>query len=214
MITSIKVLEAFENAENPDGPEGGTERGYAGFSIEAFPVGHKVDTNSPLVVLIGDNGSGKSTVLEKLEAQFMGWGMKHWYFDVTCDEQEEPDTVWRCDLTYDPEANYRNRELRSHGQYKLGEIPKFLKGRGTKRLPQDILTIDEPESGISLRNKRRLVNTIHTYAFEKRRQIWVATHEPEFLKLPGVRIINLDEHPAKSYLSSEFDLERYLGATE
>ncbi len=206
MIKSLTVTQAFEKAG-----VGKFERGYKGFALKAFPVGHVINVDSPLVLLIGDNGTGKSTFLKKLESQFSGYGKELWHFEPIYDKHGIPDDFNECNLDFNDEMAFENIETRSHGEYTLSRVPKLL--AEARRYPKsDILYFDEPENGVSLRNKSRLVHIISDYAFTRKRQIFVATHEPEFLKIGNARVINLDEHPATSCLASKFDLIKYMDA--
>jgi predicted ATPase len=160
MIKTLTVREAFEKASGF-----GDNRGFKGFPLAAFPVGHKINVNSPLVLVIGDNGSGKSTFLDKLAGQFAGLGMNHWYMDIECDKQGETEVVWKYESDHDPLSDDRTL---SHGEHAFHNIPRFL--AETRRYKAgDVLYFDEPENGISLRNKRRLVDVISDYAFSKKK---------------------------------------------
>ena len=71
MITSITIGENFAQYQVPAGH---TEPGIAHllqshryYPIPALPVGHAIDTSSNLVVIIGDNGTGKSTLLRRID---------------------------------------------------------------------------------------------------------------------------------------------------
>jgi predicted ATPase len=229
MITKIKILEGFENAENS---RGGKVKGY---HLDAFQVGQELDTDSNLVILIGDNGSGKSTFLRKLHAQEMAsfWSnhlesppeeLGNPYFELTHRGGEnQPPILYNEEKQ--PEDSFFDESLRhmyggkpspekdrlkkySSGQYSIDQLDDFL--RGSKKASLRIRIFDQPEDGISIFRRQALVDTFAKYAFGNNVQIFVATHEPRFLYAEGAKIINLEDKPAQVYDGGKFDITPYM----
>jgi len=224
MITKIKILKGFEDAHDEE--RSGKLKSY---HLDAFQVGQELYIDSNLVVVIGDNGSGKSTFLNKLRGQemdIMFGNTKNPYFELTYrgkshyiplqyDEEKQPidfggyaKFIFRTPgIEYTPEENLLKKC--SSGQYSIYQIEKFLE-KAQQSNPEQPLIFDQPEDGISIFRKQALVDLISKYAFEGNLQIFVATHEPRFLEVERAKIINLEDKPAQVYDGGKFDINPYL----
>ncbi|MBI2106685.1 hypothetical protein HYT57_01760 [Candidatus Woesearchaeota archaeon] len=235
MIKSITITEMFEQGYHPW--KGGISKlatVYASYPIPSLPIGYRLKTDSPLIVLIGDMGSGKTTLLEKLCHQIFSENLRSRlgdrqykikspkYFEI---EYSERGSIF--DIGDEKEREYtgsyfygiisenelqRLNKLRvlSQGQYRLHQIQNLLKNAESNENP--LVFIDQPEDGVALKRRKMLVDTISQWAFEDKRQVFIATHEPLFTKVEGALIINMDDNPASITRSENFNLEDYLSA--
>jgi predicted ATPase len=224
MITEVKILEGFESAHEDH--LGGNLKGY---HLDAFEVGQVLDIDSNLVVLIGNNGSGKSTFLKKLRGQEMQciFGKpKTPYFELTYrgkshylpfwyNEKEQPIELGGfAELSmemvrgkYTPEEKILGTY--SSGQYSVNRMLTWLEEHKEKG-PGQTLIFDQPEDGVSIFRRQALVDTFSNYAFENDIQLIIATHEPNFLGVKGAKIINLEDKPAQVYDGGIFDITPYM----
>jgi predicted ATPase len=215
MIYSITISEAFHTGEGSKVP-----RAFAGcaggFPLPSLPAGHRLETDSYLVLIIGDNGSGKTTLLTKMSFQYQ-FPLTTPEF-VECDSRGEKIVLGLvCYSTQMNEYGYsktgseaykKDRRLPhySQGEFRLDFMKRVL---GAERPASEVLLFDQPEDGVALKRRQELVDLMSTYAFEKKRQIFVATHEPRFLDVGGSLVINMDDHPASVCRAEDFDIENY-----
>jgi predicted ATPase len=91
------------------------------------------------------------------------------------------------------------------------ELQKFFFNAPIEKTADTVLFFDEPESHISLKNRKKLI-TLFTNFLEahENTQIFAATHEPLFTQIPQSMIINFDTHPTTSIPSEEFDIHEYI----
>lgn len=168
---------------------------------------------SELTVLVGENGVGKSTILEAIA---MAYGLSPEGGSTSLRPSDRPTesplherirvvrgvsrSRWgyflRAEtmhglLTYleqHPGADARYHE-RSHGQAfdELLEVKLgHMVGRG------GFLVLDEPESGLSFLSQIRLANRLAQLR-DDGIQVLMATHSPILSAIPGAQIIELDE---------------------
>ncbi|MFA6888921.1 MAG: ABC transporter ATP-binding protein [Candidatus Woesearchaeota archaeon] len=210
MITSIKIGKGFSKfiPRQTDREPGiiGLLCEHRYYPVDVFPEGHVLDTSSPLVVIIGDNGTGKSTLLQRISSHDI---------EATCDTCDTYNVGLVFGYLKQPvlpgysTGQISEEMIMSQGTYKLHCLEEKLKMYETG-CGVDVLLLDQPEDFISLRNKRRVIERITKLAFEKGVQVFVATHDERFLGISGSRIINLDERPARSYNASDFDVNKYM----
>lgn len=208
MITSIRIGKKFSTYENEHWELRATQT-HRYFLLSQLPEGHVLDTSSNLVLIIGDNGTGKTTLLKRISEQRIDVTYNYGTSYVVGHNYNSQ--IMQPRLPFLSTEPLTKEQTMSQGTYKLHLLGERLEEeyqRAQKNLQEThVVLLDQPEDSISLRNKRRLADILSQSAFEKGLQLFVATHEPCFLQIPGSRIINLDEKPAGSYAALEFDLE-------
>lgn len=171
---------------------------------------------SQLTILVGENGVGKSTIIEAVAMAF-GLSPEGGSKNSRSSDRPSESPLHECIrlvrgitrsrwgyflraetmhglLTYleenpswhQPEIAYHER---SHGQA-FGEILEaklgHMAGRG------GFLVLDEPEAGLSLMSQISLANQLAELRADGI-QVLMATHSPVLAAAPGARIIELDE---------------------
>ncbi len=215
MITSITIGKNFEQYQAPDGDrEPGLlwlVKSHHYYPIPTLPIGHTIDTSSNLVVIIGDNGTGKSTLLRRIDGHDI---IPTYDRGTTYEEDRVFHEVRQPRMPGLATEQIQPEQIMSQGTYKLHSLDELLGKYESEHRSSDetrVLLLDQPEDSVSLRNKKTMINRIKRLAFEGGVQIFVATHEERFLGIAGSRIINLDERPARSYEGAAFDIRTYLG---
>lgn len=167
--------------------------------------------DSPVTYLIGENGTGKSTLLEGIAVEAglnPGGGTKHLRFSDRSTESELGDHLrlaWdvrprstfflRAETFFNMATAYERvldvddpmRELhtRSHGQ-------QFLDAVRHRFGPGGLFLMDEPEAALSFTSQLALMRVMHEFASDGS-QFIVATHSPVLLTMPQARIYLIDE---------------------
>lgn len=168
---------------------------------------------SDLTVLVGENGVGKSTIIEAIAMAYglspeggstyvrpsdrptesplherirlvRGIGRSRWGYFLRAETMHGLLTF----LERNPGADGRYHE-RSHGQAfneLLDTKLVHMAGRG------GLLVLDEPEAGLSFLSQIRLANQLAGLG-EEGVQVLMATHSPILAATQGARIIELDE---------------------
>jgi predicted ATPase len=166
----------------------------------------------PATVLVGENGAGKSTVVEAIAMAFglaaeggstnarhatratasalhedlrlvRGAGATRWGYFLRAETMHGHFTYMdQVAGEFDPQFH----EL-SHGE-------SFLAMLNTRRFASDgFFVMDEPEAGLSFSAQLALVGALAEAVAEPGRQVLVATHSPVVASLPGATILQLDE---------------------
>lgn len=188
----------------PDAPRGGYP-----FELPAVRGLHTVRFRQ-VTFLVGDNGSGKSTIAEAL-ALLAGFnaegGSKNLRFETfathsTLGEhlrpvwQDRPRWGWflRAETFYGmashiasddglaPKFGHLHRE--SHGE-------SFLDLALSRFHDQGLYILDEPEAALSAQGQLTLLRLMHDSCAEGS-QFIVATHSPMLMAFPGAAIVHLD----------------------
>lgn len=182
---------------------------------------------APVTVLVGANGTGKSTLVEavahawqdSLTAQVKHWGRKPFAEDATLWRELALDAPWprpqggiwlRAEAMHERFAGidadgFELRAFdgvplnaRSHGEGFLA----FLESRTLER---GLWILDEPESALSFRSSLRLLALLHGMAATGS-QVLLATHSPVLAAVPGARVYELDGDGIAERAWAELDL--------
>lgn len=186
-------------------------------NIEALKGLDRLEFNNPITFFVGENGSGKSTVLEAL-AVAMGFnpegGSKNYSFSTYDSHSELYNAVriskgyrkacWgyflRAESFYNvatKEMDYADSEHPSQGFHKKSHGESFLALAQTQLRPGGVYFLDEPEAALSPQRQLTLLMEIHRCAREAA-QFIIVTHSPILLGIPGAEILTFDDgqiHP-------------------
>ena len=180
--------------------------------IEAVAGLAKLEFTSPITFFVGENGSGKSTMLEAIavDAGFNPEGGTKNYCFSTYDSHSELCEAMRIVKGYRrPEWGYFLRaesfynvatkeeeyadsrhpsaklHEKSHGESFLAIAQKYLR-------PNGLYLLDEPEAALSPQRQLTLLMEIYGCA-DKNSQFIIATHSPILLGIPGAEILSFDD---------------------
>lgn len=183
---------------------------------------HGLDLGS-VTVLVGENGSGKSTIVEAVAALLGvpgGGGSNQGMFEVR--PSESPLPQW-LRLERNPGASrwaYFLRAETMHALYTyLEELPEptdtdlhdrshgegFLATVERKFGPDGVYLLDEPESALSFTGCLALVGHLHAIA-ARGAQVIAATHSPIVAAIPGATILELGDWGIRPTTWTDTDL--------
>lgn len=179
--------------------------------IDALKNLERLEFPAPVTFFVGENGSGKSTMLEALAvaAGFNPEGGTRNYHFSTYDSHSGlylalrlvrgyRTAAWgyflRAESFYNvatkeeeyTDARHPSERLheRSHGESFLAIAQKYLK-------PEGLYFLDEPEAALSPQRQLTLLLEIYTCA-RQGAQFFIVTHSPILLGLPGASILSFD----------------------
>ncbi len=172
----------------------------------------RLEFSAPVTFLVGENGTGKSTLLEAI-AVAAGFnpegGSRNLRFSTRQTESalhEQLRLAWYArsrrtfflraetffnmasayeDIGLDPGDPVGRLHARSHGQ-------QFLDVARSRFGPGGLFLMDEPESALSFISQLALMRMMHEYSAEGS-QFIVATHSPVLVALPEATILLLDD---------------------
>ena len=193
--------------EHPDRPRSGGWPYTIAAVTQLLDHGLELDSST---ILVGENGSGKSTILEAVAmayglnteggstgARFSTWtsesslhwnlrlvrggGAARWGYFVRAETMHSLFTYLQ---THDEPTDFHRR---SHGE-------AFWDLLDSRRLSDGgLLVLDEPEAGLSFTAQLRLVALLHELGDLPGAQLLVATHSPILASVPNAQVIELDE---------------------
>jgi predicted ATPase len=176
-----------------------------------------VSLDSPITMLVGENGTGKSTLLKAI-AQAAGYhlwqGLERERFSVNRYENRLGEALrvqWTAGRT---PGSFFAAETFRHFRVNLDEWaandPGLLRYFGNRSLMEQshgqghmayfanrlnrrgLYLLDEPENALSPSRQIELVRLLRDAAIAGPAQCIVATHSPILLACPGARILSLD----------------------
>ena len=180
------------------------------FSIKAIAAEEFcLEFTQPVTILVGVNGSGKSTILEAIAA-LCGFGRfggnrnyimrddglevlgKHlcgsWRPKVTSGFYTRAETFGDLIGMVDSVGRWSGGPLgeRSHGEAYLEVFGKRIKGQG-------IFLFDEPEAALSPSRQLEFLKLIHGAETTGNAQFIIATHSPLLMAYPGATVLHLTD---------------------
>lgn len=179
------------------------------WTLPVFAQGVAIDFPRPVTFLVGENGTGKSTLLEALagKAGFNpgGGNRNHAYAHHATESamahglraqwrRQPPDGFFlRAEsfynfATYYEEVGSRVRgslHARSHGEAFLAMFNEFFQ-RG-------LFLLDEPEAALSPSRQLTVLARLHQLAAAGESQFIIATHSPILLAYPDADILSFDD---------------------
>lgn len=172
-----------------------------------------VDLSHPLILLQGENASGKSTLLQSLFYAFKGKQVDGFVYQAEL-EDIDPERVFLFDAE---QHNPRNQlelfadqpetknflQMASHGQVMLSmfreSFPKLPDGT--------VLLLDEPEMALSPSNQARILKMLMELVDQKKFRIIAATHSPVLIEAKETYVINLDKHVNRNVVRTDMGVE-------
>ena len=186
------------------------------YTIPAVQMLDKIKFHKDVTFFVGENGAGKSTVLEAI-AMALGYsaegGTKNVRFQTTNDSAASPlhDAIQltksyqkpvdgyflRAEsffnvATYMDDSGYlrgyggKSLHARSHGEAFMALLTYKFEGHG-------LYLLDEPEAALSPNRQLAALCAIDDLV-KKESQFIIATHSPILLAYPNAKIIQFDEH--------------------
>ncbi len=162
--------------------------------------------NSPVTFLVGENGTGKSTLLEAIAVAF-GYnaegGTRNYSFSTYNDTSPLSDSITLVKGFRRPKFGYFfraetffNVATASMQKYDGDDYHSNSHGEGNlKFLAYDkpgLYLMDEPEAALSPARQLALLRHIHDMS-QKGSQFIIATHSPILLGCPGADIFSFDD---------------------
>ncbi len=208
------------------------------FTLPILAEGLSIEFTTPVTFFVGENGSGKSSVLEAL-AWSTGFGLHGGNRDHHFVEDTEGHALgrafslsWRqrqtdgfflraetfhqfsthLEATGSLLRRYGGRSLheRSHGEAFLALFEH--------RFEDGLYLLDEPEAALSPQRQLAFLRIMHELATRRVAQFIVATHSPILLCLPGARVLSFADGeitPTPYHETEHFRLTRdFLNAPD
>ena len=192
--------------------------------IPAINTMDKIDFNSNITFFVGENGTGKSTLLESIAVAY-GFnpegGNRNFNFSTMDTHSELHKAITVVKGTKRPKGNfflraesfynvatkvddYRDGDdyeayYRSYGGKSLHEQShgeSFLALIQNRFNAQGIYILDEPEAALSPQRQLTLLMLIHNLA-KQGTQFIIASHSPILLGVPGATILSFDDGEIK-----------------
>jgi predicted ATPase len=174
--------------------------------------GLSLEFTTPVTFLVGENGTGKSSLLEALawstgfgtqgggrdhqfaegsEGHALGRALKLSWRQRSIDGFFHRAETFHAFSTYleETESSFRRYGGRSFHQRSHGEA--FL-ALFENRFEDGLYLLDEPEAALSPQRQLTFLRIIHSLASRRIAQFVIATHSPILLCLPGARVLSFD----------------------
>lgn len=181
------------------------------FNIPVINNMRSVKLHKPVTFLVGENGSGKSTILEALAVSFglsAEGGSRNMTYETYNTTSELAQYLKFVKSGLNPQWKYF---LRAESFYTMataweeynkrsgcsGERHNVSHGESFLNILTDLSEnglyfMDEPESALSPKNQMRLLSILHRQA-QSNSQFIIATHSPILLSYIDAEILNVDD---------------------
>lgn len=185
--------------------------------IEAINNLEGLTFTKPITFFVGENGSGKSTMLEALAVAY-GFnpegGSKNYNFSTYNSHSELCDAIrvskgyrkerWgyflRAESFYNvatKEEDYADANHPSAGYHRQSHGESFLALTQRNLQANGLYIFDEPEAALSPQRQLTLMMEIHE-CVKKGSQFFIVTHSPILLGIPYAQIMTFDKGPVHS----------------
>lgn len=192
--------------------------------IDAIKDIKSLDFQYPITFFVGENGSGKSTMLEAMAIAY-GFnpegGTKNYSFSTYDSHSELCDAIvlskgyrrakWGYFLRAESFYNVATQEeeyARSGGRpqhfHEMSHGESFLAAAQSQLRPNGIYFFDEPEAALSPQRQLTLLMEIHRCA-QQGAQFFIVTHSPILLGIPDAEILSFDDGQVHPILYEETD---------
>lgn len=182
------------------------------FDIPLLRHGLTLSLTTPITFLVGENGSGKSTILEAL-AWSVGFGTQGGNRDHAFEEGADGHALGRAlwlDWRQRTTAGFFLRaetffnfasNLESVGSTfsSYGGESLHVKSHGEaflalfeNRFEDGLYILDEPEAALSPQRQLAFLRILHHLTAPRIAQFLIATHSPLLLAFPGATVLSLD----------------------
>jgi len=190
------------------------------FTLPVLQGTTELDLSTPVTLFVGENGSGKSTVLEAIarRCRVPIWDSDdrarvnynphehqlHRYIDVRWVDGAVPGSYFSAQIfrtfavLLDEFASADPGQLKYFGGNSLmalshgQSLMSFFEARYKIR---GLYLLDEPETALSPKSQVALVRLVHTMAAAGHAQFLICTHSPILLACPEARIYSFDSVP-------------------
>lgn len=197
-------------------------------AVKFLAEGGKIDTSAPVTVFVGENGTGKSTLLEGIAVAF-GFnpegGSRNFDFSTAATHSGLFKHISLTKRAYPKDGFFLRAESfynvatyidsiddgdfikgyggvslheQSHGESFLSLALNRFRGRG-------LYILDEPEAALSPQSIMTLIAQMGRLTKEEDSQFIIATHSPMIMAFPGARVYEFSEEgiEEKDYRETE-----------
>ena len=186
------------------------------FSLPWLTQGFSLDFSTPITIIVGENGTGKSTMIEAIAAlcgyDEAGGGKGYmpvdhtealdrsgalladalraaWLPKVTAGWFFRAESFFSVARYLDQAASAANAAPPDYLSWSHGEgFVRFFEERLSR---QGIFFLDEPESALSPKRQLELLRLLHRIGETAGAQIIMATHSPILMAIPGARLLEI-----------------------
>lgn len=190
------------------------------FTVKAIASGFEINFKSNVTFLVGENGSGKSTILEAI-ADLIGFNLSggtknsnYSYKNTESDLSDFMRLTWKAKVSkgffmraesffnfasYLDELQEENRGIDVYGSYGGKSLHHQSHGESFLALFQHlpnkgIYILDEPEAALSPQRQLTFLAIINELEKSGNAQFIIATHSPILLSYPNAIVLNLDNN--------------------
>lgn len=179
-----------------------------------------LDLPEGVTLLVGENGTGKSTIVEAVAMAF-GLSSEGGSINARHSTRDSESDLWewiRLERAAGaPRWGFFLRAETMHGLYtylesvggpglhELSHGESFLELLRTRFASPGLYCLDEPEAALSFSAQMALVGTLHELA-ENGAQILCATHSPLLAALPGATVLELGQWGIRRSTYEELEL--------
>ena len=201
------------------------------FSLDLFQQTHHIALTSPVTFFVGENGTGKSTLLEAIahRSGFHIWrGLKRTRFEVNPYEDElyrfirmewangrVPGSFFAADIFRNFAQNLDEWSSMDPGMLTyFGGKSLMSQSHGqslmsffrTRYKIKGLYLLDEPETALSPKSQLELLEVLQTMSRRGHAQFIVASHSPILLACPNARILDFNRLPlaTTAYENTEY----------
>lgn len=182
--------------------------------LPAFPSGHSFEFDPAITWLVGENGCGKSSLLnlintyEKMRdktpivVETVGERGSLFFFDT-----EKMNPRVRHGLANEAEAlKFQVATILSKASHGQTLFPILMAATKEHNFENAVALVDEPESGVSPWNQKKLLDAWVKATAERGTQFVIATHSPIFIQSGIGSVLDMNTHPARCVSTAEYTL--------